>query len=30
MERDETIYSWNGDFVLKVQQEVKRAMKFLL
>lgn len=30
MERDEIIYLWNADFVLKTQHEVKRAKAFLL
>lgn len=30
MERDVKIYTWNGDFVINVQQEVKRVKAFLL
>ena len=30
MERNEVIYAWNGDFILRTQAEVKRVKEFLL
>jgi hypothetical protein len=30
MERNEVIYEWNGDFILRIQQEVNRVKAFLL
>lgn len=30
MERNEVIYEWNADFILKTQKEVKRVKEFLL
>lgn len=30
MQRNEIMYSWNADFILKIQHEVKRVIAFLL
>jgi hypothetical protein len=30
MEREEKIYQWNGDFVIQIQQKVKKIKEYLL